>query len=312
MTLTNTSIRQSFGQALVDLARVNQNIYVVDVDLRSSLSLSEFASIFPQRFIEAGVAENNATSIAAGLAKTGKTVFLTSFSCFSPAINWATIKQSICYNQLNVKIIGSHSGLASGSLGASHQMLEDVCLTRCLPGLEVFAPADSIETKKIVKAITYSPKPAYFRLVRPDTPDFFPPKLGFTIGKSHLLTTGNQVTILFYGPIGYQALSLCQLYPKLSLEIINCSSIKPLDTKTILKSIEKTKRLIVLEDHQKIGGLGEAVSHLLLQSGIRTKFIHLGVNNIFGQSAPNYQTLYSHYGISQHHLLKAIQKICTK
>lgn len=313
--MTTNSIRQSFGETLTKLAKNNKNIYVVSTDLKSPLSLNEFAKKFPRRFIECGVAETNAAGIAAGLAKTGKTVFMTSFACFSPAINWNTIKQSICYNKTNVKIIGSHAGLLSTNLGATHQMLEDISLMRTLPNMEVFSPLDAIETEKIVKAITFSKKPAYLRLVRAATPNLFDPKLDFTIGKSHVLKKGKDITILSHGPILEEAfqvqakLNLNEKYKNVSLEIINCSSIKPLDTATILKSVKKTGRLICLEDHQKNGGLGEAVASLVLSKNLPCKFIHLAVDNSFGRSAKTGQELYDYYGIGVNNLIDAIKKI---
>jgi len=307
--MTN-SIRQAFGDTLVKLAKTNKNIYVVSCDLKSSLFLTNFAKKFPRRFIECGVAEANAAGIASGLAKTGKTVFLTSFACFSPSINWNTIKQSICYNNANVKIIGSHAGLLSTDLGATHQMLEDLSLMRSLPNMEVFSPIDSIETEKIIKTISFSKKPAYIRLVRPTTPNLFNPKFDFTIGKSHVLKSGKDITIIGHGPILEEAFQVQSSIPKnISLEIINCSSIKPLDTATFLKSVKKTGRLICLEDHQKNSGLGEAVASLILSNNIPCKFIHLAVNNSFGRSAKTYQELYDYYGIGINDLLTAVKKI---
>jgi transketolase len=313
--MIKTSIRQSFGKTLTKLAETNKNIYVVNADLKSSLFLNNFAKKYPKRFIECGVAETNAAGVAAGLAKTGKTVFLTSFACFSPAINWNTIKQSICYNNSNVKIIGSHAGLLSTNLGATHQMLEDISLMRSLPNMEVFSPLDALETEKIVKVLTFSKKPAYLRLVRPQTKNLFNSKFNFTIGKSHLLKSGKDITIIGHGPIlkeAFQAqdkLKLNSKYKKISLEIINCSSIKPLDTVTILKSVKKTKRLICLEDHQKNGGLGEAVASLILSNNISPRFIHLAIDDSFGRSAKNYQELYDYYGIGVENLITAIKKI---
>lgn len=315
MTPSLASIRQAFGQTLLHLAKTNKKIYVVDADLKSSLRLTEFASRYPRRFIEAGVAEANAAAVAAGLAKTGKTVFLASFSCFSPAINWAVIKQSICLNLANVKIIGSHSGLLSTTLGSTHQMLEDLALTRCLPNLQVFSPVDATETAKIIKVVAHSPQPAYVRLVRPLTPLFFPPSLKFTIGKSYVLQKGRHLTVLGHGPILYQAFQAQQYLNQTlgkkapQLEIINCSSVKPLDTLTIKTSLKKTGKCIVVEDHQKIGGLGEAVASLLFASRLHPAFIHLAVNNQFGQSAHHHSQLYYHYGISLHHLISAIKKL---
>ena len=301
----NLSIRQAFGKTLVKLATQDAGIYVVNVDLKSSLSLNDFAKKFPSRFIECGVAETNAAGIAAGLAKTGKKVFLTSFSCFSPAINWNTIKQSICYNHANVNIVGSHSGLLSTDLGATHQMLEDVALMRALPNMQVFAPLDAIETEKIVSVIARSPLPSYLRLIRSQTPVVYDPKNSFTIGKSYVLKKGSDITLLGYGPTIIQAFDV----DNAKIEIINCSSIKPLDSETILKSVKKTNRLIVLEDHQKNGGLGEAVASLVLSSGLSPKFIHLAVDNRFGQSGKDFQQLYKHYGIGVEKLKEAISVI---
>ncbi len=329
--MTN-SIRQAFGETLTKLAKNNKNIYVVSMDLKSSLFLDDFAKKFPRRFIECGVAETNAAGIAAGLAKTGKTVFLTSFSCFSPAINWNTIKQSICYNHANVKIIGSHSGLLSGDLGATHQMLEDLALMRSLPNMEVFAPLDALETTKIIKAVTFSKKPSYIRLVRPATTNLFDSKFNFTIGKSHILQPGKHITIIGHGPILEEAFQVqaklnvgawrdtpvlksnhdAPFLKNISLEIINCSSIKPLDITTILKSVKKTGRLICLEDHQKNGGLGEAVSSLILENNLSCKFIHLAVDNSFGRSAKTGAELYNYYGIGINNLLSAVKKILLK
>lgn len=300
------SIRRSFGQAILDLASDREDVYVVSVGLRPSVALNRFASRFKKRFIEVGVAENNAAAISAGLAKTNKAVFLVTYACFSPGINLATIKQSICQNNANVKIIGSHGGLATGDLGESHQMLEDIALMRSLPNIQVFAPIDATETAKMIPVIAATSQPAYVRLVRPiDTPQVFPKKLSFTTGKSHILQSGKAITVLGYGPILAQALEINDS----RLEIINCSSIKPLDTDTILKSVKKTKKIIVIEDHQKAGGLGEAVASLLLTKNLHPRFIHLAVDDQFGQSAHDYQELYHHYGIGLKSLQKAIHDI---
>ena len=310
------SIRQSFGDTIFKLAQTNPNIYVVSMDLKSSLFLLRFARKFPSRLIECGVAESNGAGIAAGLAKSGKTVFLCSFACFSPAINWAVIRQSICYNNLNVKIVGSHAGLMSTDLGATHQMLEDIALMTSLPNMEVFSPLDALETKKIVTVLSRSSRPAYIRLVRPTTPIISDKNSSFTIGKSQILKKGHDITIIGHGPILSQAFEAQQLLslqkPNISLEIINCSSIKPLDTDAIFKSIKKTNRLICLEDHQKIGGLGQIIASKILSSNHRPKFIHLAVDNQFGRSAKDYSQLYDYYGIGTKDLLNAVKKIYEK
>lgn len=304
------SIRQAFAETLFELAVKNPQIYVVDIGLRPSLYLDKFAARFKSRFVEAGITESNAAAIAAGLAASGKTVFLTSFACFSPALNWGVIRQSICYNQKNVKIVGSHAGLMSGDLGATHQILEDVALMRTLPNIEVFAPVDAVEMTKMLPVITHSPHPAYLRLPRVSTPEVFSSKLSFTIGKSQILSSGKDITVLGYGPILTQLFA--EDFKKYSLEIINCSSIKPLDSETILKSVKKTGRCLVIEDHQKNGGLGDAVANLILSSGIKCKFIHLAVNDSFGQSAQNYFDLYHHYGLSPLAIIQTLKSLLGK
>jgi len=305
MKSVNLSIRQAFADTITDLAVNHPELYVVSVDLKSSLGLSKFASKFRSRFIEAGISENNAAAIAAGLAKTGKTVFLTSFACFSPAINWNVIKQSICYNHLNVKIIGSHAGLMTADLGATHQMLEDIALMRPLPHMEVFAPVDAYETKAIVTAVFHSQSPAYIRLVRPPTPAILSSRFSFTIGKSVIIQPGTKITLVGYGPILYQAVSLNDD----RLEIINCSSIKPLDSSIIISSLKKTGRLIVLEDHQQNGGLGQAIAALVLSHGLKCQFIHLAVDDQFGRSSRDYSALYRRYGLDSTAILFAIKKM---
>lgn len=286
------SMRQAFGETIFRLARKNPKVYVVDADLKSALFLNKFANKYPKRFIECGVAEQNAAGVAAGLAKTGKTVFLTSFGCFSPAINWAVIKQSIAYNNANVKIVGSHAGLMSENLGATHQMLEDVALMRTMPNMEVLAPIDAIETEKMVRVLANSRRPAYLRLVRPPTPVVFPKKFSFVIGKSEVLKKGKKMTILGYGPI------LGMAWDKVKdkdVELINCSTIKPLDQETILRSVKKTGRCLVIEDHQKNGGLGEVAASLILRKGIKCRFKHLGVDDKFGESGKDYNELWGKY-----------------
>lgn len=308
--IENKSIRQAFSNTLFDLAVKNPNLYVVDIGLRSSLYLDKFAQRFKSRFIECGIAESNAAGIAAGLSASGKTVFLTSFACFSPALNWAVIKQSICYNHHNVKIIGSHAGLMSADLGATHQMLEDVALMRTMPQMEVFAPLDAIEVTKMLPVIAHSCLPSYVRLPRVSTPVVFPKTLSFSIKKSHLLSTGKDISVLGYGPILTQLFT--DDFKKFSLDIINCSSIKPLDSETILESVKKTGRCLVIEDHQKNGGLGDAVSNLILSTGIKCKFIHLAVDNSFGQSAKNYFDLYHYYGLSPLAIIQSLKSLLSR
>jgi transketolase len=291
--MADFSLRTTFGETLLELAKTNPLLYVVDIGLYPSLNLVGFKKRYPTRFIQAGISEANAAAVAAGLAKTGKTVFLTSFACFSPALNWGVIRQSICYNQANVKIIGSHAGLASGDLGATHQMLEDIALTKTLPHLQVFVPADALETKAILKVIAQSNLPSYLRLPRPSSPLVTKPATVFTIGRSRLLRTGTQLTIISYGTM----VSALTTLKSLSYDLINCSSIKPLDSNLILASVAKTGRCLVVEDHQLLGGLGETIAALLLENGLAPRFKCLGVDNQFGRSSHELTPLYDHYSL---------------
>lgn len=302
-------MREAFGKTITLLAKTNKNIWVVNADLKSSLFLSDFALRFKNRFVECGVAESNAAGVAAALAKSGKTVFLTSFACFSPAINWAVIKQSICFNDAHVIVVGSHAGLMSGDLGATHQMLEDIALMRSLPNMEVFAPIDALETTKIIRTLVRNPHPSYLRLVRPSSP-IVTVGHNFTIGKSAILQHGQDITVCGYGPILTQLIH--PEYKKYNLEIINCSSLKPFDESQIIKSVKKTGRLLVIEDHQQNGGFGEALAHLLLSKNIKTKFKHLSISNKFGQSASDYLILWDYYGLGPVTIHQTLQKILTK
>ncbi len=302
---------ETFGSVMLELGRTNPNFYIVDADLASSLRLLPFKEKFPNRFIEVGVAEANMAGIAAGLAKTGKTVFITSFACFSPGNNYHVLRQSICYNNASVVIVGSHAGLASTDLGATHQMTEDVALMSSLPNMQVFSPLDSQELAKILPVLALSKSPAYLRLYRGFSTNFFSPKSNFTIGSSHIVQKGSKITILGYGPILELAFKMVQHNPMWQglLEIINISSLKPLDIRTILTSIAKTNRLIVLEDHQKNGGLGQMVSSLCLENNLHPSFVHLAIDNQFGQSAKTRYELWDHYGIGQSDLVSAIKKL---
>lgn len=308
----NYSMREAFASTLTKLAATHSKIYVVDIDLRDSLKLGTFAKKYKSRFIQVGVAEQNAAAIAAGLALSGKTVFLTSYAAFSPSLNWGVIRQSICYNQAKVIIVGSHAGLMTDELGATHQSLEDIALMRALPDIDVFSSADARQVRKILPVIIHGPRPAYLRLVRADFPNFTDPKSSFTIGRARVLKRGSDLTIVGHGPILRNALLADQQLKNISLEIINSPSIQPLDEKTILRSVKKTKHLITIEDHQVEGGLGEAIAPLLLKSNLNAKMKLLAVQDEFGQSARDYQKLWDHYGLAVQDIIETAKNLLKK
>jgi len=290
------STRSGFGDCLVELGNEQNNIAVITADLRSSTKVREFAQKFPKKFFDVGVAEQNLIGVAAGLALYGKKVFATSFACFSPAINWAQIRQSICYNGLDVVVVGSHGGLATGPDGATHQSLEDIALMNVLPNMTIIAPADYEQAYAATRALFNLKTPSYLRLARPVNISFSQLKIeieeDFNLGKTQKIKSGSKTTLIGYGPILPEVLSMLSPRKLNTLDIFNVHTLKPFDFKPILKSVQKTKRLMVLEDHQKIGGLGSIVSYELAKEGIKCDFKHMAVDGQFGCSARNHKSLW--------------------
>ncbi len=305
------STRDAYGEELLRLGKKDQKIVVVSADLPESTRLQYFAKEFPSRFIECGVAEQNALGVANGLALAGKTAYMSSFAVFSPGRNWDQLRVSVCYSNTNVKIVSTHSGLAVGEDGASHQGLEDIAITRCLPNLIVIAPVDYLETKRALKAINKAKGPVYLRLARNKTP-LIKNNANFKIGKANIIKRGKDITIIGCGPIINEIILAEQELKKqkISVEIINNHTIKPLDKKTILNSIKKTKKLITVEDHQIHGGMGSAIVEMIIQNyPIPTKII--GVKDTFGESGTPEQ-LYKKYNLNYKYIIKEVLKILKK
>ena len=288
------SVRDGFGDGLVKLAKKNLKVVVVSADLASSTRVSEFARRFPSRFFEVGVAEQNAASLAAGLALGEKTVFLASFACFSPGLNWGQIRQSICMNKAKVIIVGSHAGLATGPDGATHQALEDIALMRSLPEMTIVSPVDYNQAKKAVAIIAKTAGPVYLRLSKPKTP-VLKPASGFDLGKLETLKKGTGATIIGTGPILAYLITSERFQTLLKdVRVVNCHTIKPIDKKGIKKACD-TKKTITLEDHQITGGLGSAVAEIIAENKINTTLIRIGMRNKFGESARNHLELWEKY-----------------
>lgn len=297
--------RDGYGEALVELGQSDPRVVVLSADLAESTRCLEFARQFPGRFIEVGVAEQNLAGIAAGMAMEGFTPFINSFAAFSPGRNWEQIRVSICYSNANVKIVGSHSGLSVGQDGATHQALEDIALMRVLPNLTVLVPADANQTRSAIFAAAGHPGPVYIRLTREETPVFIDRDAGFKIGKAQVVREGSDITIAACGPMVYEALlaadqlirpgtnSTSPLSP-ISAEVINVSTIKPLDTETIVKSAKKTGRVVTVEDHQIAGGLGGAVAEAL-SALFPVPIKRLGVTDQFGQSGEKAELYRKHH-----------------
>lgn len=301
--------RNGFGEGLVLAAEENEQVVGLCADLTESTRMQAFAEKFPQRFIEVGVAEQNLVTVAAGLALGGKIPFTSSYATFSPGRNWEQIRTTICYNDVPVKIIGSHAGLSVGPDGATHQALEDIAMMRALPNMVVVSPADSIEAKKATQAIARYPSPCYLRLSREKVPVITSEQTPFEIGKAEVFYEGKDVTVIATGQMVYRALLAAKELEshKISVRVINCHTIKPIDKETILKAAEQTGAIVSAEEHQVTGGLGGAVAEVLSQNfPVPLKII--GVEDRFGESGePN--ELLEKFGLTKEAIIKAITQV---
>ena len=290
------STRDGYGQGLVKAGEKNQEVVVLTADLADSTRCTAFKERFPERFFECGVAEQNMMGIAAGLALSGKIPFLSSFAVFSPGRNWEQLRISVCYSQANVKIASSHGGITVGADGASHQALEDLALARVLPNLTVVVPCDSREAQKAtVVAASYS-GPVYLRFSREKTPVITPKEFPFKIGKAQIFLQGKEITLIACGPMIYQALEVAEFLKqkeKIEVEVINCPTIKPLDETVILTSAKKTGKVVTIEDHQVVGGLGGAIAELLIEE-LPTPMLKIGMPDVFGESGSSQELLVKH------------------
>lgn len=302
-------IKAGFGRGLLKAAQEDQNIVGLSADLVESTGMGKFKDEFPERLIEVGVAEQNLVTVASGMAKMGKVPFASSYAAFCPGRCWEQIRTTICLNNQNVKVVGSHAGLGVGPDGATHQMLEDITLMRVLPNMQVFAPADSIEAEKITLAIAQTKSPSYLRLSRQEVPVFTHPNTKFVIGEGIKLKDGHQITILSTGTATWHALDAANKLKDqgVDAEVLHFPTIKPLDKDLIIQSAKKTKRFITVEDHQINGGFGSAVSEVVTEN-FPIPVIRIGIEDKFGQSGTP-EELFRHYGISSTNIIKKALQI---
>lgn len=294
--------RDGFGQGLVQAAAANENIVGVCADLTGSMRMSEFEDKYPDRFIQVGVAEQNLIGTAAGLALGGKIPFAASFAAFSPGRSFDQIRVSVAYSNLNVKIVGGHTGLVTGPDGATHQALEDIAMMRSLPNMKVIEPCDAEQARQAVLALVEDEGPAYLRLSRPKLP-IITRNGSFSIGRAQLLKQGVDAAIIACGHMVHEALAAANLLLKkdVSVRVINMHTIKPLDKKMIIKAANETGVIITAEDHQIHGGLGSAVAEVLAQEqgrGIENapRFKMIAVQDTFGESGSP-EKLLKKYGL---------------
>lgn len=297
--------RSGFGVGLLELGEKNPNVVALCADLTGSLKMDAFQKKFPERFIQAGIAEANMMGVAAGLATAGKIPFTGTFANFSTGRVYDQIRQSIAYSGKNVKICASHAGLTLGEDGATHQILEDIGLMRMLPGMVVINPCDYNQTKAATLAIAEHVGPVYLRFGRPKVPNFIPSDTPFEIGKALSLASGSDVSIFCTGHLVYQAIEASYALAEkgISVDLINIHTIKPLDVEAVLSSVQKTKCAVVAEEHQLNGGLGDAICQLLSRN-YPTPVELVGVDDSFGESGTPEQ-LMEKYGLNKDKIIEA-------
>ena len=300
--------RNGFGDAMTELGRENPNVVALCADLIGSLKINTFIDENPERFFQVGIAEANMMGIAAGLATAGKIPYTTTFANFSTGRVYDQIRQSIAYSDKNVKICASHAGLTLGEDGATHQILEDLGMMKMLPGMTVINPADYNQTKAATKAIADHHGPVYLRFGRPGWPVFMP-EGEFEIGKAVLMNEGTDVTLIATGHMLWYAVEAARQLEKdgMSVELINIHTIKPLDKDAIIKSVKKTGKCVVAEEHQQNGGLGESVAGVLARNN-PAPMAFVAVNDSFGESGTPAQLL-EKYGLSIDEIVKACKSM---
>jgi transketolase len=301
--------RSGFGDGLLEAGRKNDQVVGLCADLIGSLKMGAFQKEFPERFFQTGIAEANMMGLAAGMTIGGKIPFTGTFANFSTGRVYDQIRQSIAYSEKNVKICASHAGVTLGEDGATHQILEDIGMMRMLPNMTVINPCDYNQTKAATLAITDHHGPVYLRFGRPKVPVFTPENQKFEIGKAINMIEGSDVTIFATGHLVWEAIEAeAVLRAKgISVELINIHTIKPIDEEAILKSVAKTGCVVTAEEHQRNGGLGDAVAQVLAQNS-PTPQEYVAVNDQFGESGKP-DELMKKYGLDAEHIISAVEKV---
>ncbi|RJO64627.1 MAG: transketolase family protein [Candidatus Omnitrophota bacterium] len=296
--------RDIYGKTLVELGKAQTRIVVLDADLSSSTRTALFAREFPERFFNFGVAEQNMMAASAGLASCGKIVFVSSFAMFVTGRVWNQIRNTVAYNNFNVKIVATHAGITVGPDGASHQALEDITLMRLLPNMNIIVPCDGPQTRDAILTAARTEGPFYIRLGRVKV-QTIEEKNMFEFGKAQVLKQGHQVTIIACGIMVAEALVAAKnlINKGISVRLLNMHTIRPLDTEAILDSARNTKGIVVCEEHSVVGGLAQAVDEVVAQNH-PVKVLRIGVKHRFGQSGEP-QELLKEYNLTSSDIEKA-------
>ena len=299
--------REAYGEALVEVGQINEDVVVLDADLSGSTRTSKFAGEFPDRFFNMGVSEQDMLATAAGLAASGKIPFASTFAIFAAGRAWEVIRQSICYPQHNVRIVASHGGITVGPDGASHQCTEDIALMRVLPNMSVIIPADAHEAKGAIRFAIQHQGPLYIRMARDKFPVLYDSNYRFELGRAQVHRRGNDATIIAIGLMIYEAQQAIDLLEEKGLQVglINMSSIKPLDREAIVEAARSSGAIVTAEEHSIIGGLGSAVSEVLGEE-YPVPLKRVGVKDVFGTSGKP-KDLIVHYGLTAQDIVRAVE-----
>ena len=298
--------RESFGYELEKLGKENERVVVLDADLSSATKTSIFAKSIPERFFDMGIAEQNMMSTAAGMATCGNIPYVSTFAMFAAGRAYDQIRNSICYPKLNVKICATHAGVTVGEDGATHQMIEDIALMRTIPNLTVMCTSDDIQTKWAVREISNIDGPVYLRLCRLATPVFYKENTKFEIGKAVQIGEGTSATVFATGVTVSEALKAKEELEQkgINIRVLDIHTIKPIDKETIIRCAKETDKLISIEDHNVIGGLGSAISEVLTENEPK-KLIRLGIKDTFGKSGKA-EELMEYFNITSENIVNSV------
>ena len=302
------STRDAYGQTLVELGKENPDIVVLDADLSKSTMTHFFAKQFPERFFDCGVAEQNMVTIAAGLASSGKIAFASTFAVFIPGRCFDQVRMSIAQPGLNVKLVTTHSGISVGEDGISHQAIEDLALACSLPGVSVVAPADGVETAKVIRAAAETFGPFYIRLGRPKVPVIYPADYKFELGKASILRQGKDVSIIAIGTMVKAAMDAAGELQKQGVEcaVINMSTLQPIDEEAIIRAAVETGAIVTAEEHLEHGGLSARVSQIVVKNQpVPMEFVTMKDYAMSGKPAE----LFARYGLTPRGIQEAVDKV---
>ena len=310
--MSKIATRDAYGDALVSLGKKRNDVVVLDADLSGSTKTSKFAKAFPDRFFNIGIAEQDMMGTAAGLAIGGKLPFVSTFAVFATGRAWEQVRQSICYPNLNVKIVASHAGVTVGEDGGSHQSVEDISVMRVIPHMTVIVPADGPETLQAIEAVAEHKGPCYVRTGRNKVPTVCPEGYQFKIGKAHVFNEGKDAVVIATGIMVAEALKARDLLKAEGIDagVINMSTIKPIDAGAIVAAAKRCGAIVTAEEHSILGGLGGAVAEVLTESA-PTPLVRVGVKDTFGTSGEG-EGLLKHYNLSAADIAAAVKEVIKK